>query len=74
MKPAKNPNTCPAGSTLDLLRELREEGYRQTVIDKRLSELAVELRQPHPDLTVVDGRIPQDSVALVEILYERLTS
>jgi hypothetical protein len=67
--------TCDAGPTLSLIAELREEGYRQALIERELAALAQELGRDAPDLTVLgDRRIRVDAADLVQRLYAKLTS
>lgn len=65
--------SCPAEATLELLAELREEGFRMDHITARLNKLAADSGADAPDLTVRKGRIRADAAALVQRIYQLLT-
>lgn len=65
--------TCAAEHTLQLLAELREEGFRQQRIEADLAGLAKDLAMPVPDLQVRNGLIRQDVATLVAKLHVQLT-
>ncbi len=63
----------PAGPTLRLISELREEGFRLPLIERRVAALAAEIGLPTPDLTVRNGRIQGRAANLVERVHAILT-
>ena len=63
--------TCPAGPTLVLIAELREEGYRLPFIAQRVAALGG-LAEP-PVLTGRHGRMRADIADLVQRVHAQLT-
>jgi len=62
-----------AGPSLRLINELREEGFRQAVIEQRVADLAAQLGLPTPDLTVRNGQIQERAARLLERVHANLT-
>ncbi len=63
-----------AGETWRLIKDLREEGYSQVLIDRRLAGLANEKGCAVPDMQPGRARVPERVAALVKHLHEQLTA
>lgn len=61
-----------ARKTLDLLNELREEGYRLNQVKRKAEDAAARTGSPQPDLTVRDGRIRADAARILSLVHEEL--
>jgi hypothetical protein len=69
----KRLRRVPAGDSLALIAELREEGYRPDRIETMLQQLAQRLYQDAPDLDTTTGFIHAGTAELLQQLHQEIT-